>query len=93
MLILYTVRVVMYILRILALGSTFIDCKYFSSCFVFKLRKRDAYFEIRAKLLQNQTLANNIKICYLYVHCTLLSATLKFNFEPLFDFIKIFENN
>ena len=42
------------------------------------------------KLLGKQLLSNEIKIYYLYIYCT-LSTTLTFNFEILFEFIKIFQ--
>ena len=43
-----------------------------------------------ALLLQKQLLANEIKICYLYIYGA-LNATSKFNFEPLFDLKKNFK--
>ena len=43
-----------------------------------------------ALVLQKQLLVNEINVCFSYIHCA-LSATSKFNFEPLFDFIKVFK--
>jgi hypothetical protein len=44
-------------------------------------------FNSCAKILK-KLLINEIRIFYLYIHCA-LSATSKFNFEPLFNLIKI----
>ena len=73
-------------------GSVFIDYKRFNfSYFIFfKQKKRWFHLKTYANLHQKPLLANKIKICYSYIYCA-LSANSKFNFEPLFDFIKNFK--
>ena len=72
-------------------GWIFIDFKHFSSYWIsFKQKKRLFFSKPCSKILQKQLLANKIKICSSYIYCA-LSATLKFNFELLFDLIKIFK--
>ena len=57
----------------------------------FRLSRENTFLSKTCpKILQKQQLANEIKICSLYIYCA-LSATLKFNFKPLFDFIKAFK--
>ena len=72
-------------------GSVFIDFRHFSGYWIsFKQKKRLFFSKTCPKILQKQLLANEIQICSSYIYCT-LSATSKFNFESLFDFIKIFK--
>ena len=62
---------------------------FFQLLYFFKAEKGIFFSKTCALVLQKQLLTNEIKICSSYIYCA-LSATSKFNFEPLFDFIKFF---
>ena len=86
--ILDTITATVYFKTCCPFGSIFIDCKYFSNCFIFFEQRKRVFFKkkkMHAKSLQKQRkILNEIGI-YIYFA---LGATSNSNFEPLIDFLK-----
>ena len=64
-------------------------CFLFYFLFLKYIINREFIFNTCAKLIHKQLLVNKTKLCSSYIYYA-LNATSKFNFEPLFGCIKIF---
>lgn len=88
----YCFNCIIYFEAFSRFGPVFINCKHFFSCLILSKGKKSFFFTKTtiARAFLKQLLTDQFEIFYSYLYCA-LNSTLKFNFVPLFYFIKAFK--